>query len=222
MWFETHLHTRIGSEDGSITEEELASWVAASGAGGVCLTDHDYVWPKREIARLEARLGCVVIQGVEVSTDLGHVLAFGLEEYRPGIHRIEVLRREIDRVGGVMVLAHPFRHHLSAHYRYGGTPPGLPPWERVLEWPVFRYVDALEACNGSGVDAEEAAVRRVAAELGLPVTGGSDAHRADRLGLCVTRVLGEVRSQRAFCEAVRAGACEALDRRGGGGCPGSG
>lgn len=155
----------------------------------------------------------MVVQGVEVTTDAGHVLAYGLPEYVPGIHHIETLRREIDNVGGLLVLAHPFRHELSTHYQYGGRPACLPPWEEVLTRPVFGYVDALEACNGSGVWAEVAAVRQVADELGLPVTGGSDAHRAGRLGLCITEFTADITSQQDFIDAVKAGLSTALDLR---------
>lgn len=213
MTFETHLHTVVGSYDGAIHTSELIDWIRASRIDGVCITDHDFVFPKREINDIQSKTGCVVVQGVEVTTDMGHVLAYGLEEYISGIHQIDVLRREIDRARGALVLAHPFRNELSPHYQYGGKVSGLPEWDEVLARPVFQFIDALEACNGSGVPEEEQVVRKVASKLDLPVTGGSDAHHAHSLGRCLTCFTGTIRTERDFIDAIIAGECGGLDLR---------
>lgn len=112
-----------------------------------------------------------------------------------------------------MVLAHPFRSEVSPYYTYGHRPKGLPPWEEVLTRPVFQYIDALEACNASGTLYEEELVRKAARELGLPVTGGSDAHSATKLGLCMTEFSVNIASERDFIEAIRAGLCDGRDFR---------
>lgn len=213
MRFETHLHTATGSHDGAIQLEELVNWVNTSSICGVCITDHDYVWTRREAQALRDATDAIVICGVEVTTNLGHVLTYGLDSYLPGIHDIKVLRRHVDEVDGVMVLAHPFRSEISPYYTYGHTPKGLPPWQEVLKRPVFQYVDALEACNGSGVPQEENLVRQAAKDLGLPVTGGSDAHHANKLGLCVTEFTVDISSERAYIEAIRNGHCNGVDLR---------
>jgi histidinol phosphatase-like PHP family hydrolase len=213
MLFETHLHTAVGSYDGAIHIPDLIDWLINSEVEGLCITDHDFVLPRSYINEIRDKTGCVVVQGVEVSTDMGHVLAYGLEEYLPGIHNIEVLRREIDLRNGVLVLAHPFRSELSPHYQYGGKAPGLPSWQEVLDRPIFQFVDALEACNGTGVIEEEVMVRKAALELGLPVTGGSDAHHSRSLGRCLTVFSGRIRTEQDFIEAILAGACNGMDRR---------
>lgn len=130
-----------------------------------------------------------------------------------GIHQIEVLHREIRKVNGVLVLAHPFRTELSPYYQYGHRPSGLPDVEEVLARPVFRYVDALEACNGTGTAQEEQAVRAVADALGLPVTGGSDAHRRATLGLCLSEFTSAVQSEREFLDAMLNRECNGVDLR---------
>jgi predicted metal-dependent phosphoesterase TrpH len=213
MLFETHLHTAIGSYDGAIQKEELIDWLNTSGVNGLCVTDHDFVIPRSIINEIREKTECVVVQGVEVTTDEGHVLAYGLDEYLPGIHNIKVLRREIDHRKGALVLAHPFRSELSPHYQYGGKALGLPSWREVLNRPIFQYVDALEACNGTGVIEEEEMVRKAAAHLGLPVTGGSDAHHSRSLGRCLTVFSGTIKTEADFIEAILAGACNGMDRR---------
>ena len=60
-------------------------------------------------------------------------------------------------------------------------------------------------------DANEKA-RRLAQELSLPGTGGSDAHHARELGGCVTEFYCEL-SPAALKDALRAGSCRAVEVR---------
>ena len=215
VWMETHLHTQDGSHDGSITVSQLITFAEGHPGWGFCLTDHDYVWPRRSVEELAGQVPGLVVSGVEVTTELGHVLAYGLDEYVPGIHRIDKLRREVEQVHGMIVLAHPFRSELSPYYQYGHRAPGLPAMEEVARRSVFDYVDALEACNGTGTQAEEEAVRIVASLRGLPVVGGSDAHGAAALGRCATWFPSGVSTQREWIDAVLSGRAQAFDFRGG-------
>ena len=47
--------------------------------------------------------------GVEVSTDLGEILVFGLHQSVLQVYDAVELRTMVDEVDGVMVMAHPFR-----------------------------------------------------------------------------------------------------------------
>jgi hypothetical protein len=55
-----------------------------------------------------------LILALEAYTPLGHIITLGLDHYvtgySGGLDTIETLRKEVDRVGGFMILAHPFRH----------------------------------------------------------------------------------------------------------------
>jgi hypothetical protein len=80
--------------------------------------------------------------------------------------------------------------------------------ERAAERPVFEYVDAVEVCNGRLTDGENEIAQKVGAYLGLPGLGGSDAHRLDEIGHCVTVFENAINDDRELIEALRSGRCQ--------------
>lgn len=95
-----HLHT-VDSHDGYGTLEEAAEAARALGGEFLILTEHN-------LLALEGPTrvgGVLVIPGVEISAEAGHVVALGLdhvpEERGPGV------LAAIEAAGGMAVLAHP-------------------------------------------------------------------------------------------------------------------
>ena len=71
---------------------------------------------------------------------------------------------------------------------------------------VSMLIDAVEVWNGNWTDDQYVdTAARIAHDLGLPATGGSDAHRADRIGRCATEIEGDVRSTADVVAAIKAG-----------------
>ena len=93
--------------------------------------------------------------GMEVSTDIGHMIAIGLKQYVGGIRRAPKLREELDKVGGFLIVAHPFRHLFDpvTAMRKGGEPFTMTP-EQAAEMPVFKLVHAIEVGNGANTPRE--------------------------------------------------------------------
>ena len=112
MLIDLHCHTALRSDDSAASLASLAEVAAARGLDGLCVTDHDAFWPPADLVPVARESGILVIPGCEINTDAGHVLAFGLEEYRFGLHHPEVLAEEVRAAGGAMVLAHPYRRVL--------------------------------------------------------------------------------------------------------------
>ena len=159
-----HVHTRGHSSDSTLDPTELPRLVEAGGITGVNVSEHHRVWDRHtRLAYLEEHPGLFINFGMEVSTDLGHMLAIGLDSYEGGIHRAERLRAVLDRVGGFLIVAHPFRHAFET--RAGGVQPLALTAEQAAELPVFRLVDAIEAANGCNTPRENyfaAEVARIA------------------------------------------------------------
>ena len=168
----------------------------AAGLDGVCITEHDALWPLEATAALARQLDFVVLRGVEVTTDVGHVLAFGLPYYAPEMARVERLKALADREGAVLVLAHPSR-------RYGAVPEANP----------ALWFHAFETENGTEGLLQNETAARLARALPLPGTGGSDAHAVREVGTAATRFERPVRDERDFLEELRAGRYIAVDRR---------
>lgn len=201
-----HVHTTRGASDSNLRPEELADEALRLGLDGVHVSEHDRLWDPLELERYRQQHGLFVANGMEVSTDLGHILTLGLDRYVPGIRRIEELRRVVDDVGGYMIVAHPFRHFFDpAHFRRtGGEPFRLTP-EQAARLPVFEMVDAVEALNGCNTVKENLFALRVAKVLGKPVTGGSDAHSNQGIGIYVTVFERELESQEQMLEELLSG-----------------
>lgn len=190
MRLDLHIHTRA-SPCSALGIEDILGRARALGLDGVCLTDHDRV--SREALELEGVQddGLVVLVGMEYSTAQGDFLAFGpVERLPPGLAARQLLGRLRD-LGGAAVAAHPYRSWRPADPAVFGLGLDL----------------AVESINGRNLCSENEQARVLADRLGLAATGGSDAHRADEMGLAVTRFLRPVRSRAELVQALLAGDC---------------
>ncbi len=177
----------------------------------MCLTEHSGGWEPAELQRAFGDSGLTVIQGLEVATDMGHVLVLGMHRYESGFGRISVLRRAVDRAGGVLISAHAFRNLFSrppynSNLLFAAGPDGPRDAREASRHPLFSVVDEIEALNGANSLEENAFATDVARNLGLRGTGGSDAHSIHGIGRCVSVFDGEIRSQSDLVEALKAGA----------------
>ena len=207
--FDLHVHTVRGSSDSNLTPQELIKEAHRIGLDGVCLTEHGGGWEPPELEATFRDAGLTVVRALEVDTDMGHILVFGLHRYVSGIHMAVELRKAVNRAGGVMISAHPFRnlfnkppYNVNLLYKKGQGIPGTA--KEASVHALFRLVDDIEVANGSNTDQENLFTLDVAAELGLGGTGGSDVHSTQGLGKCVTMFDGEISGESDLIEALKA------------------
>lgn len=205
-----HVHTTYGSSDSNLTPLEMAAEAKRLRLSGLCVTEHNYLWDPHKFASFAREHDMLLIRGVEVDTDMGHVLVFGIDAFLPGIGEIGELRRVVKQADAFMITAHPFRGlHSPAGivkpylYRGGAALPQSA--DEASEHAVFSHVDAVEVANGNTVDSENRFAADVATKLGMRATGGSDAHSVHGLGRCVTVFHDEIRTEAEFIEALRRG-----------------
>jgi predicted metal-dependent phosphoesterase TrpH len=175
----------------------------------VCLTEHHRSWRRDELARLGELANLRVFGGTEITTSDGDVLVFGLSADVPYMVPIADLRRQVVAGGGILIAAHPYRGvwlHRVRPASVAQDTEGAP--------SVFQYVDAVEVCNGCLSDPENAAAARAAEQLGLPGVAGSDAHRIEEVGRCVTVLEREVGDVFELVAALRGGSCSVERPRG--------
>jgi predicted metal-dependent phosphoesterase TrpH len=202
MKIDLHMHTSPRSPCAVMEPAAAVAEAARLGLDAVCLTEHHLVWPRDELRRLEEDSGIRVFGGTEITTDQGDILVLGLDSDVEQVLSISELRRMVEAEGGFMIAAHPFRGFLL----FGHGQLGLDP-AHAAERPVFSYVDAIEVCNGRLTRSENDAAAEVARYIGLPGVGGSDAHRLDEIGHCVTVLEREVHDIAALASELRANAC---------------
>ncbi len=197
---ELHAHSDL-SYDGRDPIELLLEQAAAVGLDALAVTDHDEIDESLRMAELAPEYGLVGITGMEVTSEAGHVLGFGLTERVPaGLSFGETLDRIRDQ-GGVAVVPHPFqraRHGVAPH----------------ISQEALASADAIEVYNSrlftgrSNRRAERFAERR-----DLPQTAGSDAHIAEMVGQAVTQVATDVRTPKGILDAVTEGKTSVVGRR---------
>lgn len=202
-----HVHTVRGAADSSLTPEQLIEEAKRIGLTGVNISEHDRVWDAHQIEEFRQRSGLFVSRGMEVSTDMGHMIAIGLSGYVPGIRKATELRRVLDEVGGFMIVAHPFRHFFDPiHFRRDGKPPfNMTPEEAAERMEVFRLVDEIEVANGGSTPRENQFALKVARLLGKKGIGASDCHSTNGVGYYVTVFEEALRDEEHMLEQLRAG-----------------
>lgn len=193
MLIDLHCHTLPLSTCSALEAEALVRLARERGLDGVCLTEHDRAWPEDELEALRKRTGFPVFSAVELTTDLGHVLAFGLESPRSFSAIVREVHEAASRSGGILFLAHPARDGLL----------------RVTHDTV-EFFASVEAINGSDTRLQNMAASGLAHGFRLPGIGGSDAHTAAEVGRAATRFHERIETQAELLEALRAGAYEAV------------
>ncbi len=206
MIVDMHVHTARGGYDSSLTVPQLIEEAETKGIGAVCLTEHMYFWTRKELDGFDSNHNVVLIGAIEVETDMGHILAFGLNRYISGIHRLRELRRVIDEVGGFLIAAHPFRMFFQLE-EFNVKPKRT--WSRViadaLALPVLGLVDAIEVLNGGCNQRENLLALIVAKRLGIRGTGGSDVHSDRGVGSFATIFEREIRGESDLIAELKAG-----------------
>lgn len=155
MRLDLHVHT-TASADGRIDPRRVAAVARSRGMDGIAVSDHNAISGYR-IARSHAR-GLLIVPAIEVSAKGGHLIALGVDELLPA-HRppLEIVESVRD-LGGLAVLVHPYRFVSGMGDR------------------LADRFDLIEGWNGKCTYKNNRKASALAQRLGLPVTGGSDAH----------------------------------------------
>ena len=200
MRIDMHVHTNRYSACSIIEPHELIEQARRIGLDGLCLTEHDTLWPPDEIEDLGRDSDVRIFRASEITTDHGHILIFGCTENLGDVSTLDGLRSEVMRAGGLTFAAHPFRG--SLRYGLGELQMSV---ENACKRPVFHGVDGIEIANGMAWDSENNMARRVAERLGLIGIAGSDAHWIDELGHHVTIFERDIETEQQMVGELQAG-----------------
>ncbi|MBR9982243.1 MAG: PHP domain-containing protein [Desulfatitalea sp.] len=189
-----HVHTTLGG-DSNIRPETVVAQARRVGLDGVCITEHhsyDLSQPFDEIAKAEHY---PIFRGFEYRAAEGHLLIYGVRagrgDFLPGLPMQRIVEW-VNRRGGAAIVAHPYQRAMI------GSPLG----DRVLQ---LTGLSGIETLNGSLQPAENRLAQAAAAHMGLPGTGGSDAHGLHILGKAFTCFSEPVTSESHLVQALREG-----------------
>ncbi len=204
MIFDLHIHTEKYSDCSFINPEDLIRQAVEAGLDGLAITEHGMRWPDREFERLKKlaephRL--ILINGQEIYTAdeknkiEGEFLVFGVGRSLTGKYSARELIQRVHDEGGILVAAHPYKLSRNGRTRYYGA------GDRIYD----LQVDAVELFHPDHSEQALEKVRRAMDALGIPGTGGSDAHKIFNVGSCVTIFENAVRGETDFLREMRKG-----------------
>ena len=198
MWIDCHCHT-LHSHDNWLEPLDLVRRARQLGLDGVCITEHYSYEASAPVEAIGRDEGLLVLRGVEISTDRGHLLAYGVEDdgwnlwgqdnYLP----LDQVIMRINSLGGICVPAHPFRDVGLCSLLEG-----------LLE---VQGIAAVETHNGCNIESDNQLALQAATHMGLPTLGGSDCHKTGAVGRCATEFLEPLSDMAGFIAAIRAGRC---------------
>ncbi|MDD3718452.1 MAG: PHP domain-containing protein [Actinomycetota bacterium] len=195
MIIDLHIHTNLGSICSQLGPDELLERAQQMGIDAVCVTEHHSHRGANKMVEYAAASGYPVFRGVEIYTELGDMLVYGLKhETRYHLTTFEELTEMAQEDGAVIVPAHPCRgwgrKHKHAH---------------VFPRELIGQVAAIETMNGANTLRSNEAAMAIAEECGLRGTGGSDAHAIWQVGKCVTVFEKEITSEEELVHELREG-----------------
>ena len=103
-----HVHSQR-SADGCMSISEIVAQARKRGLQGVAICDHDIA--AETVPQYDDFL---IIPGIEVSTDRGHVLGLFITE-QISTNQMDEAVHSIHAHGGLAVIAHPFEHSQNIH-----------------------------------------------------------------------------------------------------------
>lgn len=198
MIIDLHIHTLIGSHCSLIELQDLIKQAKRLKLDGICITDHDStagIWQARKM-KIGEEEGIKVFGGVEVSTREGHVIVFSkdIEEIKLPIYVVDLISWAHSK-GGVVIPVHPFRKGVPCLYN------------KLYEISGF---DAIEILNGNCKEEMNILSWLASLKLGIPGTGGSDAHTLTQVGKYATIFETNIESEDELIEAIKSGNYQAV------------
>jgi predicted metal-dependent phosphoesterase TrpH len=199
MKIDLHCHTKY-SQDNFLEPEEVVEQAISMGLDGICMTEHYSMIPLWPLKKIKIPEGFYIFRGVEISTDRGHLLAYGVKDDSWNIwssnNYLDLFRviENVHRLGGICVPAHPFRGSDS----FGDA--------------LYQIdnVDAIETHNGLDTEEMSRKALQAAKMKNLPSIGGSDCHNKNEVGRAFTEFKNHVRTIDELVEEIKRGHCRGV------------
>ncbi len=203
MFIDLHTHS-VSSDDSRAAVEQYVKWVGVLRKkgytiDGFVLTEHRKFDFDKDYSALAEENGVLIMKGSELDTDMGHFLVYGVtESLTDAVDFSDVtmdameLVRAAEENGAIALPAHPGRF-------------GIGLCEFADNGADFGLIRAAERLNGSNRPGEQERAEEFIDRLGVPATGGSDAHLVSAIGKCMTSFDGQVLNESDLVRELRSG-----------------
>lgn len=200
MRIDLHCHSKY-SHDNYLEPEELIEQAIKMNLDGVCFTEHHSLTASLPVEKIQIPEEFYIFRGLEISTDGGHLLVYGLRDdswniwSRNSYLDVSRVLENVHGLGGICVPAHPFRGWDS----FG---------EDVLRIEGF---DAIETHNGLSFEDENRKAIRATRIKNLPSIGGSDCHNKEQVGRAFTEFKNPVHTIDELIEEIKKCNCRGMN-----------
>jgi hypothetical protein len=212
LLIDLHTHTRPLSWDSYLSPDDLVERSKQAGLDGICLSEHDYLWDPDEVLALGKRHNFVVLPAIEINTDDGHILVYGIDKYVYGMHRSHELARHVGEANGAMVAAHPYRRQMP--WYMDNERDYQEALARAAKNPAYGHCQALEKLNGRGTVKENAFSAALCEFMKMPGTAGTDSHSRSDIGRVATDFERDIHTVEELIAELKAGRFDAVDLTG--------
>jgi predicted metal-dependent phosphoesterase TrpH len=178
--------------DGTSHIRDILKRAKKRGLKCIAITDHNTTVGNLEAQKLAKKFGIIVVPAMELSTDSGELLCYGITSKVPKGLPIRDAIDMVHQQGGVVAIAHP----------YNPKHPNID-FARV-DRHLFKSlnIDAIEVYNQlmGKVDSRYVELAR---KLDVAIIGGSDAHILYQIGKGVTIFPNSVKTAQDVIEAIK-------------------
>jgi predicted metal-dependent phosphoesterase TrpH len=168
-----HVHSMY-SDDAIGTPKEIMKSIQQKGLDGFALTDHNTVNGALKAAKDLTTNDFLIIPGIEISTKDGHLLGLDVDTAIPRGLPVHETVDLIYENGGIPIVPHLYRN-MSGIKK-----------EKLM--PIHNHLDAIEVYNGCSQPKTNNRTGKVAKQLNLGGTGGSDSHMPQYAGYAYTTI----------------------------------
>jgi len=167
-----HLHSEY-SGDGLGSPEEIIKILKKKGLNGMAITDHNNIEGSLKALKVAPK-DFIVIPGVEISTSDGHIIALNVREIVQRELSLEETVEKILDLGGTPIVPHIYRNMSGINKK------------NLMK--IRSKVSVIEVFNSCSVPLTNLKIAKLAKELNLGGTGGSDAHSPKYVGWGYTTI----------------------------------
>ena len=204
MIIDMHIHQDRHSFDSRVSLEDIIDEARAKGLDGICITDHDNMDLKTIVEEFYQE-DLKIFVGTEILTTEGDILVIGLDHMpvydpndRSSLLTPSELLELVNEAGAIAISAHPYRKN------HRGLGDHILKYKEFSEFPLT----AVEVLNGSTPEDLNYEALRAANKANLAMTGGSDAHVKERVGIMATYFPYDINSESELIEAIKDQDCE--------------
>jgi predicted metal-dependent phosphoesterase TrpH len=167
-----HIHSQY-SDDGQGSPVKIIKSLQKKGLHGMAITDHNTIEGSLKALKVAPK-DFIVIPGMEISTKDGHIIALNVTEDIVRNLSVEETIDYIIDLGGLAIAPHLFRN-MSGIKK-----------EKLKK--IHAKIPAIEVYNSCSLPKTNIKTAKIAKDLNLGGTGGSDSHDVEYVGYAYTTV----------------------------------